>query len=76
MVPIRTIHDLFEHVTINLSLAVIEDGIRDNILEGHRWLTMLRKQAVSLATDVHRTRIPNLVCGIVSFMFLSSHVND
>ena len=61
---------------INLSLAVIRDGIRDNILEGHRWLTMLPEQVVPLATDVHRTRIAYLVCGIASFLFLSSHVND
>ena len=76
MVPIRTIHDLFEHVMINQSVAVIGDGIRDNILEGHLWLTMLPEQAVPLATDVHRTRIAYLVCGIASFVFLPSHVND
>ena len=76
MVLTWTIHDLLKHLMIDLPLIVISDGIRGNMLASQWWLSMLPERAVSPATNIDRTGIAHLVCGIASFTFLLSCIDN
>ena len=76
MVLTWTIHDPLEHVMIDQPLVVIGDGIWGNMLASRWWLSMLPEHAVLPATNVDRTGIAHLVCGIASFTILSSRVDN
>lgn len=76
MVLTWIVHDLLEHLMIDLPLIVIGDGIWGNMLVSQWWLSMLPEHAVSPATDVDRMRIARLVGGVANFMSLASCIDN